>query len=426
MNVKIEKLEKNTVQLEITVDAATFEAGLVKSYIKNVKKYNVPGFRKGKAPRKMIERMYGDTVFVEDAVEDIVPTAFTAAVEDNGIEAVDRPDYDLVTANPGEDLVFTAKVIVKPEVELGVYTKLGVEKDAVIVTEDEVEAELNTVAERNSRMTTIEDRPVQNGDIAIIDFEGSIDGVLFDGGAGDNHSLTIGSGSFIPGFEEQLIGAETGAEVNVNVTFPEDYGKDDLAGKLAVFKCKINEIKNKELPEMDDEFAMDVSEFDTLEEYKQDIRAKLVLKKEDQATKEFENAVIDKIVQNCTIDLPRAMIERRIDNLLYDMDMRLRYQGMELAKYMEYMGLTEPEMRIQFSDKAEKEVRGQLCLEKIGEVEGFEATEEEIEAEIVKVAAQYNQSVEDLKKQLQDGGDLEFFKKDVILKKTLEFVVANA
>lgn len=425
MKVKIEKLEKNTVQLEITVDAATLEAGIEKSYIKNVKKFDVPGFRKGKAPRKMIEKMYGASVFLEDAIEEVVPDAYVKAIKENSIEPVDNPDYDLSKVESGEDLVFTAKVTVKPEVELGKYTKLDVEKEAVVVTDDEVEEDLNKVAERNARMITVEDRPVRDGDTAVIDFEGFIDDEPFEGGKGDNYSLVIGSGSFIPGFEEQLVGVEAGAEVDVKVTFPEDYGHENLAGKEAVFKCKVNEIKFKELPVIDDEFAKDVSEFDTLEEYKKDIREKIVKKKEDEAARAFENAVIEKIIDNSIIDLPEVMVDNRIDSILNDMDMRLRYQGMDLNTYAEYMGTNLEELKKQFEVRAEREVRGQLCLEKIGEVEGFDVTEEEVQTEIEKIADQYQQPVEEIKKQFRDI-DYEYIKKDLIIRKTVDFIVANA
>jgi len=425
MNVKIEKLENNVVQLEITVDAATFEAGVQKSYIKNGRNYEIHGFRKGKAPRKMIERLYGEGVFFEDAMEDVIPTAYEKAIEDNKIEPVDRPDYDFQNPVVGEDFVFTAKVVVKPEVVLGAYTKLGVVKDVAVASEEEVEEEINKALERSARLVSIEDRAVQDGDNTVIDFEGFVDGVAFDGGKGEDYPLVIGSNSFIPGFEAQLVGAEIGKEVEVNVTFPEEYGSPELAGKPALFKCMVKEIKFKEMPALDDEFAKDVSEFDTLEEYKNDIRATILKKNEEIATQKYENECIEKIMEGATIDLPNAMVERRIDALIQDMDMRLKYQGLDVKKYMEYMGMDEKEFRAQHAERAEKEVRAQLCIEKISQIEDFEITQEDLDAEIEKIAAQYKQTAEDLRKQLLEA-DLEYIKRDIAMKKTIDFIVASA
>ena len=424
MSVKIEKLENNMVQLDITVDAAVFETSVQKSFIKNSKKYEIHGFRKGKAPRNMIERIYGEGVFFEDALEDVIPAAFEKAVEENNIETVDRPEYDFQPPVIGEDVVFTAKVTVKPEVVLGAYTELGIVKEAAIVSDEEVETEINKVLERNSRLVSVEDRPVQSGDNTVIDFEGFMDGVPFEGGKGENYPLVIGSNSFIPGFEEQLIGAEIGTELDVNVTFPEDYGKEDLAGMPVVFKCKVNEIKFKELPTLDDEFAKDVSEFDTLEEYKKDFKANILKKNEENANQKYENECIEKIVEGSTIDLPQVMIERRIDALIHDMDMKLKNQGLDVKKYMEYMGMNEKDFREQHAERADKEVRAQLCIEKISQIEAFEVSQEEIDAEIEKIAQQYKQSAEDLKKQLLEA-DIEYIKKDIQMKKTIDFIATN-
>ena len=425
MNVKVEKLENNTVQLEITVDAAIFEAGVQRSYIKNGKRYEIHGFRKGKAPRKMIERLYGEGVFFEDALEDVIPTAYEEAIEETKIEPVDRPEYDFQNPVVGEDLVFIAKVTVKPEVVLGSYTKLGVVKDVAMASDEEVEEEINKALERTSRLVSVEDRPVQAGDNTVIDFEGFVDAIAFEGGKGDDYPLVIGSNSFIPGFEDQLIGAEIGKEIEVNVTFPEEYGSAELAGKPALFKCTVKEIKFKEIPALDDEFAKDVSEFDTLEEYKNDIKATVLKKNEDITQQNYENACIEKIMEGATIDLPQAMIERRIDALIQDMDMRLKYQGLDVKKYMEYMGMDEKEFRAQHNERAEKEVRAQLCIEKISQIESFEISQEEIDAEIEKIATQYKQTAEDLKKQLLEA-DVEYIKKDISMRKTIDFIVANA
>jgi len=425
MSVKVEKLENNIVQLEITVDAATFEAGIQKSYIKNGRRYEIHGFRKGKAPRKMIERMYGEGVFFEDAMEEVIPDAFEKAVEETKIDPVDRPEYDFQNPVAGEDLVFTAKVTVKPEVNVGAYTKLGIAKEVAVASDEEVEEEINKALDRNSRLVSVEDRAVLSGDNTVIDFEGFVDGVAFEGGKGEDYALVIGSNSFIPGFEDQLIGAEIGKEIEVNVTFPEEYQSAELAGKAALFVCTVKEIKVKEVPALDDEFAKDVSEFDTLEEYKADVTATILKKNQEVADQKLENDCIEKIMENSTIDLPQVMIERRIDALIQEMDQRLKYQGLDIKKYMEYMGMDAKEFRAQHAERAEKEVRAQLCIEKISQIENFEISEEEVEAEIEKIATQYKQSAEDLKKQLLEA-DIDYIKKDISMRKTLDFIVSNA
>jgi len=423
MSVKIEKLENNQVELVIVVPAEVFEASVQKSYIKNKNKYEIHGFRRGKAPRKLIERAYGEEIFFEDAFEDVIPAAYEQAIEDNNIEPVDRPEYDLDKYAAGEDLKFKAKVTVKPEVVLGAYTKLGIAKDAASVSEAEIQEELDRLRDRNSRMVSIEDRPVVRDDEISFDFEGFIDGVPFEGGQANDYSLKIGSGSFIPGFEEQLIGAEIGKEIEVNVEFPEDYGKDDIAGKPALFKCTVKEIKFKELPELDDEFAKDVSEFDTLEEYKKDIEATIMKKNVDIANQSYENACIEKIMENATIDLPEVMIENRISAIIYEMDQRLRQQGLDVKKYMEYTGMTEKDFREQHRERADKEVRAQLCIEAISKIEAFEVSDEEVEAEITRIAEMYKQTAEELKKQLLEK-DIEYIKNDIKMKKTIDFIVA--
>ena len=425
MNVKIENVEKNVVQLEIEVDAAKFEEGMKRSFFKNAKKFNIPGFRRGKAPRSIIERYYGEQVFYEDAINYVCPEAYDEAIKENNIHPVDRPEIDIKQIGSGENLIFTAKVTVKPEVELGEYKGVEVTKSEVVVTDDEVEAELNRIAERNARIITIEDRPVQSGDIAVIDFEGFMDGKPFEGGKGEKYNLVIGSGHFIPGFEDQLIGAKTGDEVEVNVTFPEDYGNKELAGKPALFKVKVNEIKFKELPAIDDEFAKDVSEFETLDEYKADLRKKLTEAAEHKAKHETEEKVIEKVVENAVVDIPRVMIERQIDNILYDLDLRLRYQGMNLKDYLEFQGMDEKTFREQFSERAEKEVKTQLVIEKNKEVENIDATEEEMKEEIKKLAENYKEEPEEFEKRLREE-DKEYIKDNLIVRKTIDFLVDNA
>jgi trigger factor len=425
MNVKVENVEKNVVRLEIELDAAAFEDGIKKAYFKNVRKFNVPGFRKGKAPRNIIERYYGDQVFYEDAINEVFPEAYEKAVEENKLEPVERPSIDIKQIGKGENLVLTATVTVKPEVELGQYKNVEVEKKAVIVTEDDVEKEIASVADKNSRLVSVEDRAIQNDDTAVIDFEGFLDGVAFEGGKGEDYSLVIGSGHFIPGFEEQLVGVSAGADVDVNVTFPEDYQQKELAGKLANFKVKVKEIKVKEVPQIDDEFVKDVSEFDTLEEYKADIRKKLTESAEHKAKHETEDEVIKKVVENAKIDIPEVMVENRIDSIVRDFDYRLRYQGLELSKYLEIMGRTMEEFRSEFKERAADEVKTQLVLEKVKNTEEITATEEEINEELANLAKNYNQDVEEFKKNVS-ADDMEYVNALVTSRKTIDLLVENA
>lgn len=425
MNVKVEKIEKNVVQLEIEVDAAKFEQGLQKAFAKSAGRFNIPGFRKGKAPRKIVERYYGEQVLYEDAINEICPELYDEAVEQNELHPVERPEIDIKQIGSGQNFIFTATVTVKPEVVLGEYKGVEVAKVEVIVTEEDIEKELEKVADRNSRLITIEDRAIQSGDTAVIDFEGFVDGVAFEGGKAENYSLIVGSGQFIPGFEDQLIGANTGAEVEVNVSFPEDYHQDTLAGKAALFKVKVNEIKVKELPALDDEFAKDVSEFDTLEAYKADLRKKLQENAEHKAKHETEDNVINKVVENATIDIPKVMIETRTDSLVRDFDYRLRYQGMELKTYLEMMGMSMESFREQFAQRAEGDVKTQLVIEKIGQVENVEATEEEMNEEMKTLAENYKQDAEEFKKHLKED-DIEYIKGNIVARKTIDLLVASA
>lgn len=425
MSVKLENVEKNVVRLEIELDAATFEEGVKKAFLKNGRKFNVPGFRKGKAPRNIIERYYGEQVFYEDAINEVFPDAYEKAVEENKLEPVERPALDIKQIGKGENFIFTATVTVKPEVELGQYKGVEVPKKVVLVTEDDVEKEIASVADKNSRLITVSDRGIEKGDTAIIDFEGFLDGVAFEGGKGEDYNLVIGSGSFIPGFEDQLIGVSAGADVDVNVTFPEDYHQADLAGKLTNFKVKVKEIKVKEVPQIDDEFVKDVSEFDTLEEYKADIRKKLTEEAEHKAKHETEDEVVKAVAEKATVDIPNVMIESRIDSIARDFDYRLRYQGIELAKYLEIMGRTMEEFRDEFRDRAADEVKIQLVLEKVKDTEGITATDEEMEEEIKKLAVNYGTEAEELKKQLRPE-DMEYITNTVVSGKTVDFLVENA
>lgn len=425
MQVKVENVEKNVVQLEIEVDAEKFEQGLQKSFAMNARKFNIPGFRKGKAPRAIVEKFYGEQVLYEDAINAICPDAYEQAVEENNLYPVDKPEIDIKQIGKGQTFIFTAKVTVKPDVELGQYKDIEVQKASAVVTDEDLEKEIERVRDLNARLITIEDRPVASGDTAVIDFEGFMDGVAFEGGKGTDYSLVIGSGTFIPGFEDQLIGMATGEEKDINVTFPEDYGSKDLAGKAATFKVKVKEIKLKELPELDDEFAKDVSEFDTLEEYKSDLRKKLVEQAENRAQRENENNVVEKVVENATVDIPPVMIERRIDDQIYEFSMGLRYQGLDLKNYLEIMGMDIASLREQFKEKAEKEVKTQLVIEKIGVVEGIVPSDEDTEEEIKRIAENYKQTVEDFKQHLKPD-DIEYIRNTLVAKKTVEFLMENA
>lgn len=425
MSVKVEKKEKNIVRLEIEVDAEKFEEGLQKSYLKNVKRFNVPGFRRGKAPRNIVERHYGVEVLYEDAINIVCSEAYDKAVEENDIHPVDRPDIDIKQIGKGQNLIFVADVTVRPEVVLGQYKGLEVEKVTALVTEDDVEKEINKIAEKSARLITVEDRGIQKGDIADIDFEGFIDGVPFEGGKASGYRLEIGSGNFIEGFEDQLIGAVPGDDVEVNVTFPEDYSSEELAGKAALFKVIINDVKIKELPVIDDEFAKDVSEFDTLEEYKNDIRQKLKEAAEHKAQHETEEKVINSICENAEVDIPDVMVQRQIDSLVKDFDARLRYQGLDLEKYLNIMGLGYIDFRSQFENRAQIEVKTQLVLDAICKAENIEATEEEFEEEICKIAENYKTDVEEFKKHLHVN-DIEYIKDTIKIRKTIQMLVDSA
>lgn len=425
MNVKIEKPEKNVVKLEITVDSQVFEECMDKAFYRNKHKFNIPGFRKGKAPRSIVERYYGEQVLYEDAINFACGDAYNKAIDDNGLEPVDRPEIDIIQIGSGQDLIFTATVTVKPEVELGEYKGLEVEKEEVKVTEEDVLAELNRVAERNAKLISVENRPVQNGDIVNLDYEGSIDGVPFEGGAAKGRNLEVGSGAFIPGFEEQMVGLNLNEEKEISVKFPEDYHSKDVAGKEAVFKVKINEIKYRQIPEINDEFASDVSEFETLEEYKQDILKNLTRKAQEAADRKFENAVVAKAAENASCDIPDVMVESRLNEMMHQFDMTLRYQGLDLPSYLQIMGMDAEKFRDEYRESALKDVKAQLVLEKIAKTEGIEATDEEYAQELEKMAEQYRQPVEEMKKHLHED-DIEYIKNSIITRKTVAMLVENA
>jgi trigger factor len=425
MSVKIEKVEKNQVKLEIEVDAKVFNECMDRAFNKNKSRFNIPGFRKGKAPRNMVERYYGEQVLYEDAINFACADAYDNAIDENDLHPVDRPEIDIVQLESGKNFIFTALVTVKPEVELGEYKGLSVEKDEVVVTDDDVENELKRVQERNSKLISVEDRPVENGDTVNIDFEGSIDGVPFQGGEAKGYTLVVGSGTFIPGFEDQLIGANINDEIDFNVTFPEDYHSEELKGKPAVFKVKINEIKVKQLPEINDEFASDVSEFETLDEYKADIREKLTQQAQAEADRKYEDDIVKLAVDNTTCDIPEVMINRRLDDMLRQLDMQLRYQGMNLEGYLQMTGMEMDKVRADYRESALEEVKTQLVLEKIAEVENIIASPEEYEAELEEIAKRYNQPVEEMKKHLQDD-DIEYIKSSIERRNTIKLLVENA
>ena len=425
MAVKNEQIEKNLVKLTFEVSAEDFDKAINQVYKKNANRFNVPGYRKGKAPRKIIEKYYTSAVFYDEAINRVLPEAYGAALEESGIEAVARPEIDVEEIKAGEPVVFTALVTTKPEVTLGEYKGIEVDKIDYTVTDEDVDKDIEAARKKNARLITVDDRGIENGDIAVIDFEGFVDGVAFDGGKGEGYELEIGSGTFIPGFEEQLVGAETGADVEVNVTFPEEYHADNLAGKDAIFKVKVNEIKKRELPELDDDFASEVSEFDTLDEYKADVRKKLEEAAENKAKTETENAIIDKVIENAEFEIPDAMLEAQIDNIVNDFAQRIAYQGMNLDMYMQYTGQTMETFRAQFAEQAKKQISGSLVLEAIQKAEGIEAGPEEVELHLVDMSKKYNMELDKLKEALSDV-EMENIKKELEMQKTITMIVNNA
>lgn len=425
MSVQVENLEKNMAKLTIEVAAEKVEDAIQAAYMKEKGKISVPGFRKGKVPRKMIEKMYGAGVFYEDAANTLIQENYAQAVEESGVDVVSRPTIEVVQIEAGKPFIFTAEVAVRPEVKLGKYKGVQVTKIDTTVSDEEVAAELEKERQKNSRTVTVTDRPIAEGDTAVIDFEGFVDGVAFEGGKGENYDLTIGSNTFIPGFEDQLVGAEIGKELDVNVTFPEEYGAKELAGKEAVFKCKVNGIKVKELPEADDEFAQEVSEFDTLDEYKADIKAKLLKDKEDEAKRAKEDAVIGKIVENATMDIPDAMVEYQTQQMLDDFGRRMQSQGPSLEQYFQFTGMTEADYKEQMKPRALQNIQSRLVLEAVAEAEKLEATEEDLEKEYAKMAEQYKLDVDKVK-EIFGEYQKEELKKDIVIQKAAELVTEAA
>ena len=425
MSVQVENLEKNTAKLTIEVPAEKFEEAVQHSYNKNKGKFNIPGFRKGKAPFNMIKKMYGVGVFYEDAVDEVIDASYPDAAKESGLEIVSRPAVSIEQIEEGKSFIYTAKVAVKPEVTLGQYKGVEVQKTKSDVTEEDIETEIKRAREKNSRLITVEDRGVEDGDQVTIDFDGSVDGKRFEGGKAEDYPLTIGSHTFIDNFEEQLIGKKTGEECEVNVTFPTEYHAADLAGKPATFKVTVKEIKVKELPELNDEFASEVSEFDTLDEYKKDVEKKLVEKKEIEANSKNEDAVVAKVVENATMEIPDKMIDAQAENMVQDMARRMQSQGLSLDMYLKYTGMTVEQMKEQARPDAEKRIRTRLVLEAVAKAENIQISDEKVDEEVAKMAEAYKMEVEKLKSYMSES-DIKQMKEDLAVQQAVDLLVAEA
>lgn len=425
MSLQVEKLEKNMAKLTIEVSADDLEKALQSAYKKQKNKINLPGFRKGKVPRQMIEKMYGSEIFYDDAINELMPKAYAEAYDECELDIVSRPEVDVVQIEKGKPFIFTAEVAVKPEVTLGEYKGLEVDKISTRVTQKEVEEKLKEEAEKNARTVTVEDRAVQDGDEVIMDFEGFVDGEIFEGGKGENYPLTIGSGSFIPGFEEQLVGAEAEKEVEVKVTFPEDYHAEELKGKDAVFKCTVHEIKMKELPEIDDEFAAEVSEFDTLDEYKADLKAKIKEQKEAEGKRKQEDQAVEKAVENASFEIPEAMITTNISQMTDDFARRMRSQGLTMEQYFQFTGMTAEKMEEEMRPQAIKRIETRIVLEAIAKAENIEISDEKMDEEISKMAESYKMEADKLKEFMGDA-EKKQMKEDMAVQEAVTFLVEHA
>ncbi len=424
MNVKVEKTDKtNEVKLEFTVEATQFEEAIQTVYKKSAKYFKIPGFRNGKAPFKMVEKMYGIQIFYEDAFNEIAPKVYEEGLAEAKVEAVSRPEIDITQIEAGKDLIFTAVVQTKPEVTLGKYKGIEIKKHEYTVSDEEVEHELGHMAEKNARIVTVEDRAVESGDITVIDFEGFVDGKAFEGGKAENHELTIGSNTFIPGFEDQIIGMKINEERDINVKFPEEYFSKDLAGKDAVFKIKLHEIKKKEMPEINDDLAKDISEFDTIDELKASIRERQEKDNESKAKYETEEDAIEAVCNNATVEIPSGMIETEIDNMEKDIESRLSYQGMKLDDYLSMIGKTKEQFREEYKPQAEKQVKSRLVLEAVANDAKIEVPQDEIVAKISEMAKAYGQKEEDVK---NNENLINYVKESLKTEKTIEFIVSNA
>ncbi|MGL5436724.1 MAG: trigger factor [Lachnospiraceae bacterium] len=425
MSLQVEKLEKNMAKLTVEVPAEQFDEALKTSYNKNKNRFNIPGFRKGKAPQAMIEKMYGVGVLYEDAAGDIIDNTYAQNMEESGLEIVSRPEINVEQVEKGKCFIYTALVAVKPEVTLGEYKGIEVEKAKPEVTDEDIDAELKTVQEQNSRLLTIEDRAVADGDQTVIDFEGFVDGAPFEGGKAEAYPLTIGTHSFIDTFEDQLIGKSIGEEAEINVTFPEEYHAAELAGKPAMFKVTVREIKVKELPELNDEFAGEVSEFETLDEYKADIKAKLSEKKQKEATTENENNVVQKVVENASMDIPEPMIEQQVRNMVEDYGRRMQSQGISLEQYMQFTGMTMEKLQDQMRPQAEQRISTRLVLETIVAAENITVEDEAVEEELKKMAENYKMELDQIKSFMGEK-ELAQMKEDLAVQEAVDFLVAEA
>ena len=425
MSVQVEKLEKNMAKLTVEVSAEDFKAAIKKAFNKNKNRFAIPGFRKGKAPQAMIEKMYGEGVFYEDAADEAINASYAEAMKESGLDIVSRPEVTIEKIGKDEPFVYSALVAVKPEVTLGQYKGVEVEKADASVSAEDVEAELKKVQEQNARLLTVEDRGVEDGDQTVIDFEGFVDGKGFEGGKAEDYPLTIGSHSFIDTFEEQLIGKKIGEECEVNVTFPTEYHAADLAGKPATFKVTVKEIKVKELPELNDEFASEVSEFDTLDEYKKNVEKKLAEKKEIEANSKNEDAVVAKVVENATMEIPDKMIDAQAENMVQDMARRMQSQGLSLDMYLKYTGMTVEQMKEQARPDAEKRIRTRLVLEAVAKAENIQISDEKVDEEVAKMAEAYKMEVEKLKSYMSES-DVKQMKEDLAVQQAVDLLVAEA
>ena len=425
MSLQVEKLEKNMAKLTVEVPAEQFDEALKTSYKKNKNRFNIPGFRKGKAPQALVEKMYGAEILYEDAVDAVINDTYRGAMDESGLDIVSRPEIGVEQIEKGKNLIYTALVAVKPEVTLGEYKGIEVERAKPEVTEEDIEAELKKVQEQNSRLVTVEDRPVENGDQVLIDFDGYIDDEPFEGGKAESYALTIGSHSFIDTFEEQLIGKNAEENVEVHVTFPEEYHAKELAGKPAVFKVVIHEIKKKELPELDDEFAGEVSEFETMEEYKADIKAKLSETKQQRATTENENNVVDKVVANASMDIPEPMIQQQVRNMIEEQARRMQSQGLSFEQYLQFTGTTIDQMEDQMRPFAEKRIRNRLVLEEVARQENIQITDEAVEEELKKMAESYGMELDQVKEFMGEDGRKNVME-DLAVQEAIDFLVAEA
>ena len=424
MSVKVEKTENtNEVKLSFEIEAEKFDEAMKKVYAKTAKYFNIPGFRKGKAPMQMVEKQYGSSIFYEDTFNELVPDIYDEAIKENNIDAVSRPQIDIQQMEKGKNLIFTAIVQVSPEVKIGKYKGIELNKIEYNVSDEDIEHELGHMQEKNSRLITIEDRPVETKDIAVIDFEGFVDGEAFKGGKAEKHELEIGSNTFIPGFEDQIIGMKVDEEKDINVKFPEEYFSKDLAGKDATFKVKLHEIKKKELPKLDDEFAKDVSEFDTLEELKNSIKEKIQNENDSRAKYELEENAIKTVCENTPIDIPSAMIENEIENMMQDIKVRLSYQGLNIEQYLKMINKTEEDMRNEFKEQAERAVKSRLVLEAVAKAEKIENSEEEIAEKIKEMAKNYGKKEEEVLKNEQLR---KYVEENMKTEKAIKFIVDNA